>query len=105
MSIKKTIHNSVDDIISQNKNKRKQAVEESLIMVLADGQLLCPVLSGTLKRSLTYEVKDTEEKTSGSVGTVVEYAPHVHLHTPFLEEAGDMNKENITRKLKEVLEE
>jgi len=43
-------------------------------MVETDAKLLSPVLTGTLKRSITHSVKSDDDKTVGAVGSDVEYA-------------------------------
>lgn len=97
--IKNPFQKAIEDV----KKKRELAVKEALLMVEADSKLLCPVLSGTLKRSITHEVKSDDLKTVGAVGSNVEYAYWAERHKPYLSQAVDMNQENIKRKMAEVL--
>ena len=89
--------------IEKMKQRRYKAVTEAVITVEADAKLLCPVDTGTLKRSITHEVNSDEKKTVGSVGSNVEYAYWTERHTPYLEPAVDKNLEQIKRKLAEEL--
>jgi hypothetical protein len=83
--------------------RRERAVEEVCIMVEADAKLLAPVATGMLKRSITHAVKSENKSTQGSVGTTVEYAVYAERKKPYLEPAVDQNKENIKRKIIEVM--
>ena len=93
-----------DIVIEDVKKKRERAVTESVLMIEADGKMLCPVRSGTLKRSITHEVKSDTNKTVGAVGSNVEYAYWAEKHQPYLEPAVDMNMETVKRKIKEVMD-
>lgn len=97
--------NPFDEAIQEVREKMEQAVEISIIMIEADSKLLCPVDTGTLKRSLPHEVKSEDKKVKGAVGTNVSYAYWAERHQPYLEPAVDMNMENIKIKIKEVMEE
>ena len=90
---------AIDDVTK----RREKAVEEALVMVEADAKLLCPVDTGTLKKSLTHKVKSDKRKTQGSVGSNIDYAYWAERKKPYLEPAVDMNQENINRKIGEVL--
>lgn len=95
----------VESVIEQMQGKVREAVEQGVIMVEADAKLLSPVLTGTLKRSITHDVEQSESITKGTVGTNVEYAIFAEKSKPFLEPAVDMNineiQELIRRKLTE----
>jgi hypothetical protein len=103
MGYKKIVHKSVDEVTREMAIKRKKAVEECLLIVQADAKLLCPVKTGTLKRSITHKTKSNASKTLGSVGSIVEYAYWASLYVPYLEPAVDKNQAIIIQKLKEVL--
>lgn len=90
-------------VIADITARRERAVEEVCIIVEADAKLLSPVQTGTLKRSITHAVKSDRESTQGSVGTTVEYAYYAERKKPYLEPAVDQNKENIKRKIIEVM--
>lgn len=95
----KTVKEAIDDI----KKKQEKAMWEILFMVEADAKQLCPVRTGTLKRSITSAVETQNNKVIGAVGSNVEYAYWAERHTPYLEPAVDKNLENIRRKIKEVM--
>lgn len=99
----KIVHHQISAVLKEMAQKRKNAVEEACILVDADAKLLCPVKTGTLKRSLTHAVKHDAKQTQGSVGTNVEYAYYAERHSPYLEPAVDKNKEAIEAKMKEAL--
>lgn len=94
---------TVEEAIQDMRKRRERAAEEICLMVEADGKLLCPVKTGTLKRSITHKVKSDDKKTQGSVGTNVEYAVYAARKKPYLEPAVDMNLEKIKQKIKEVM--
>lgn len=54
-----------------------------------------PVLTGTLRRSLTSRVEDAG--AVGRVGTNVIYAPFVHRRVPFLQQALEASEGDIER--------
>jgi len=89
--------------INDVKRRRDEVIEECLILIEADAKLLCPVNSGTLKRSITHEVRSFDDKAIGAVGSNVEYAYWAERHQPYLEPAVDQNMENIKRKIKDAL--
>ena len=89
--------------IERIKKAKEKSVLESLLMIEADAKLMCPVKTGTLKRSITHAVKTEENVTKGSVGSNVEYAYWAEKHQAYLEPAVDQNLENIKRKIAEVL--
>ena len=73
----------------------------------------CPVDTGRLRDSIHSDIEKDSDGTTGSVGTDVEYGPHVELGTskmqaqPFMKPAMDENKEDIISyanyKLKETI--
>lgn len=89
--------------IERMKQLRHKAVTEACLMVEADSKLLAPVKTGTLKRSITHDVKSDENKTAGSVGSNVEYAYWAERNQPYLEPAVDKNLESIKRKMADIL--
>jgi hypothetical protein len=91
------------EAIQAAKRRAKQAITECCLMVEADAKLDCPVDTGTLRRSITHDVKQDDHKTIGSVGTNVEYAPWVDRKQPFLTSSIDRNMESVKRKIAEVL--
>jgi signal-transduction protein with cAMP-binding, CBS, and nucleotidyltransferase domain len=91
------------EVIKAVKKQMERAVEESVVIVEADSKLLCPVDTGTLKRSIAHEVNSSENKVKGAVGTNVDYAYFAEKKQPYLEPAVDQNMETIKRKMAEVL--
>ena len=80
-----------------------KCMEEAMIMIEADTKQLCPVDSGTLKRSYTHEVEDKDNTITGAVGTNVEYAYWADQKQPHLTQAADMNMGKIKEKFKTEL--
>lgn len=95
--------NEFDKLSQAVKKQMQRAIEESVIIIESDAKLLCPVNTGTLKRSITYEVNASENKVKGSVGSNVEYAYWVDKKRPYLEASVDKNLDNVKRKIEEVL--
>jgi len=95
-----TFQQAIKDV----EQKREKAVTECVIMIEADSKILCPVRTGTLKRSITHEVKTDKKKTKGAVGTNVEYAYWVERKSPYLEPAVDKNRIRIKEKIREVMD-
>lgn len=85
-------------------NKEVNAgIVKATLLVERSAKELCPVETGTLRRSITHEIQGNY----AIVGTNVEYAPHVELGTvnwpggkPFLRPALEANLKEIRRLLK-----
>lgn len=75
-----------------------KCMEESMIMIEADTKELCPVKSGTLKRSYTHDVEDKDNTITGMVGTNVAYAYWADQRQPHLTQAVDMNMNKVKEK-------
>lgn len=103
MTFKKIVHHKINDVLKDMENRRKTAVEEACTIVEADAKILCPVKTGTLKRSLTHAVRSDKKHTEGSVGTNIEYAYYAERSSPYLEPAVDKNRHQIEAKMKEAL--
>ncbi|KKM92272.1 hypothetical protein LCGC14_1220030 [marine sediment metagenome] len=67
----KKFFNEVSNTVDTN-------VKKATLMVERDAKILCPVLTGTLKRSITHAFPSPH---TAIVGSNVEYAPHVELGT------------------------
>lgn len=102
---------NADDWLKQMQKQLFDTMESSMLMVEADGKLLCPVgvypkssgrTGGTLRRSITHEVTQANDKTTGVVGSNVEYAPYVDYKKHFLEQSIDKNKSAIDEKFKSL---
>ena len=74
-----------------------KALTAAALVVQSEAVLRCPVDTGNLRSSITYNVKPKEAR----VGTNVHYAPHVCYGTkkmkaqPFLRPALDGNRDKI----------
>lgn len=97
-----TFQEAIEDV-----HKRMNlAMETAVTMISADTKLLCPVDSGTLKRSYIHDVQVDESNSytvTGAVGTNVEYAPFVDKKKPHLSKAVDMNKKRIEDEFEKIL--
>jgi hypothetical protein len=89
--------------IEEMRVRRQKAIEEACLLIEADAKMMCPVRTGTLKRSITHEVRTDDDKTEGAVGSNVEYAYWAERKRPYLEPAVDKNLEQIRRRIAEVL--
>lgn len=94
---------TIEEAKKQMHEKALKALGEGLLMVEADAKLSVGVDTGTLRRSITHKIEDKGDKIIGEVGSNVEYAFYHALKNPYLEDAVDMNIENIRRKIKEVV--
>lgn len=89
--------------IENIKQRRHEAVKEACLIIEADAKLLAPVKTGTLKRSITHDVKSDDKKTIGAVGSNVEYAYWAERNKPYLEPSLNKNLEFIKRRIAEIL--
>lgn len=82
--------------------KVHRGLVKATLMVERDAKILCPVKTGTLKRSITHEFKN---KNFAIVGSNIKYAPHIELGTykmsaqPYLRPALHKNLGAIKRLL------
>lgn len=68
----------------------EQAVNEACILVENDAKKRCPVDTGELRMSITHEIEETSEnRTTGAVGTNLEYAPYVEFGTGIFSSLGN----------------
>lgn len=96
------INNNTDKFVKDFKEQAKKAMQESMFMIQADAQLNTPVRTGTLRRSITNEVIEDDDKITGVVGTAVEYAPFAELKKNFLQDAIDKNLPELQKKFEEL---
>jgi len=66
-------------IIAESDRLIKQKLEIAALMVERTAKQMCPVKTGTLKRSITHRINP--DGRSAVVGSNVEYAPYVELGT------------------------
>lgn len=78
------------------KNMPDEVVEcmsKACAAVEAEAKARCPVDSGELRRSITFDVKQDSDDIKGIVGTTVDYAPYVHEGTGLYAKAGNGRKD------------
>ncbi len=80
-----------------------KAMTECMFMIQADTQQLCPVLTGTLKRSYTSNAEIDGDNIVGVVGSNVEYAYWADEKQPHLKAAVDQNMEKVKQKIANAL--
>ena len=79
------------------------AMDEAMKLIQADTQMLCPVKTGTLRRSSQSAAKAFDGTIEGAVGSNVEYAIWADLKTPHLTRAVDQNIQKVQQILKNAL--
>ena len=79
------------------------AMDEAMKLIQADTQMLCPVKTGTLRRSYQSAAKAFDGTIEGAVGSNVEYAIWADLKTPHLTRAVDQNIQKVQQILKNAL--
>ena len=84
---------------------QKKALTAASLVVQGDATSRTPVLTGNLKNSITYKVREED----AIVGTNVEYAPYVEFGTskmaaqPFLEPSLHDNRKRIEKLIGDVI--
>ena len=82
----KDLQKNMPDEVAECMSKACAAVE-------AEAKARCPVDSGELRRSITFDVKQDSDETKGIVGTTIDYAPYVHEGTGLYAKAGNGRKD------------
>ena len=82
----KDLQKNMPDEVAECMSKACAAVE-------AEAKARCPVDSGELRRSITFDVKQDTDETKGIVGTTIDYAPYVHEGTGIYAKAGNGRKD------------
>lgn len=91
------LHINDREVLSQIDSILEQKLREACVLVMDGAKQDCPVDTGRLQGSITYQVDGNE----GIVGSNVEYAPYVEAGARgrpgkhFLQNAGDSNRERI----------
>lgn len=85
---------NLDKLLTKLENLKtvsvEQAVNEACILVENDAKKRCPVDTGELRISITHEIEETSEnRTTGAVGTNLEYAPYVEFGTGIFSSLGN----------------
>lgn len=94
---------TTEQAIQDMQKRKRKAIEEAVAIVEAEAKLTSPVLSGTLRRSLSHEIVENGDEMVGAVGTNLEYAGVVEYQYGFLEDAVDNNLDKIRERIAEVL--
>lgn len=71
------IKDNTDGILNEADKLIKQKLQQAALLVERTAKELCPVRTGTLRRSINRQVKKHEAR----VGSNVEYAPFVEMGT------------------------
>lgn len=84
--------------------KALSTMREAMTMIQAETQMICPVKTGTLKRSYQSDAKDVDGEIIGAVGSNVEYAVWADLHQPHLTRAVDENMQKVQNMFRDTLQ-
>lgn len=84
--------------------KALSTMREAMTMIQAETQMICPVKTGTLKRSYQSDAKDVGGEIVGAVGSNVEYAVWADLHQPHLTRAVDENMQKVQSMFRDALQ-
>lgn len=96
---------TIEEAKKQMHDKVLKAMKEVGMELEAQVKLNTPVLTGTLKRSITNSTTDKGDVIETEVGSYgVEYAAIVDQRRGYLEGTIDGNLEEIRRKIKDVIE-
>jgi len=71
----------LDRLNINSKQELKQSMERNIRMVQGEAKLLCPVDTGSLRNSITTNVKETSKGIEAKVSTNYEIAPYVEFGT------------------------
>lgn len=85
--------------------KALETMREAMTMIQAETQMICPVKTGTLKRSYQSDAKDVDGEIIGAVGSNVEYAVWADLHQPHLTRAVDENLQKVRDMFRDALKD
>lgn len=85
--------------------KALETMREAMTMIQAETQMICPVKTGTLKRSYQSDARDVDGEIVGAVGSNVEYAVWADLHQPHLTRAVDENLQKVRDMFRDALKD
>lgn len=85
--------------------KALATMAEAMTMIQAETQMICPVKTGTLKRSYQSKAEDVGGVIVGAVGSNVEYAVWADMHQPHLTRAVDENLQKVQSMFKDALKD
>ena len=83
--------------------KALSTMREAMTMIQAETQMICPVKTGTLKRSYQSDAKDVDGEIVGAVGSNVEYAVWADLQQPHLTRAVAENIKKVQDMFRDAL--
>jgi len=92
---------NTNNILNEADRLIKQKLTLAALLVERTAKQLCPVDTGTLRRSITHVI--APDRKSASIGSNVEYAPYVEMGTvkmtakPYLRPALEANRAQIKR--------
>lgn len=75
--------------------KALETMSAAMKMLQAETQMICPVDTGTLKRSYQSNAQDIDGVIYGAVGSNVEYAVWADMRRPHLTAAVDANIQQV----------
>lgn len=99
---------SLGDYQQETANKLKTALKTCALSIEGDAKKSCPVDTGRLRSSITTDLSQINSYEA-SVGTNVEYAPHVEYGTskqsakPYLRPAFNKNVAKLEKSVKDIL--
>lgn len=90
-------YDNTDKVINDIMSKAQIGMAKAMLQLEADTKQVCPVNTGTLKRSYTsgVDVDDAENTITGWCGTNVEYAPFADFKQPHLSLMAKQDQQKI----------
>lgn len=85
--------------------KALQTMAAAMKVLQAETQMICPVKTGTLRRSYQSDAQDVGGTIVGAVGSNVEYAVWADMHQPHLTRAVEENMQRIQDMFRTVLKD
>lgn len=85
--------------------KALETMAEAMKMIQAETQLICPVKTGTLRRSYQSDARDVDGVICGAVGSNVEYAVWADMKQPHLTRAVDENLQKVEQMFRDALKD
>lgn len=85
--------------------KALATMAEAMKMLQAETQMICPVKTGTLRRSYQSGAQDIDGVICGAVGSNVEYAVWADMHQPHLTKAVDESMQKVQDMIKAALKD
>lgn len=86
------LQQALSDLITQMPTQASTAITNACLAIETEAKERCPHDTGTLRESITTDVKTQGENIVGMVGTTLEYAPYVHQGTGIYAREGNGRK-------------